>query len=92
MKKKKKSVSRKKSAAAKTKKNRLTNFKKRMDAEFATALVSAKTYVNDPARLRGLFDEAATEAGAMPREPFGEMWPYLYTMLRLIRAYSEGRY
>lgn len=93
MKKKKiKSVSRTKSAPAKTKKNRLTNFKKRMDAEFATALVSAKTYVNDPARLRGLFDEAAKEVRAMPREPFGEMWPYLQTMLRLMRAYSEGRY
>jgi uncharacterized membrane protein YkvA (DUF1232 family) len=91
-KKKIKAVSRKRSAPAKTKKNRLTNFKKRMDAEFATALVSAKTYVNDPARLRALFDEAAKEVRGMPREPFGEMWPYLQTMLRLMRAYSEGRY
>ena len=28
----------------------------------------------------------------MPREPFGDMWPYFQAMLRLIRAYSEGRY
>lgn len=28
----------------------------------------------------------------MPREPFGDMWPYFQAMLRLVRAYSEGRY
>lgn len=28
----------------------------------------------------------------MPREPFGETWPYLQAMLRLIRAYAEGLY
>lgn len=91
-KKKTKAVSRKQSAPAKAKKNPLSNFKKRMDTEFATALVSAKTYINDQARLRGLFAEAASEVAAMPREPFGEMWPYLQTMLRLMRAHSEGRY
>jgi uncharacterized membrane protein YkvA (DUF1232 family) len=63
-----------------------------LDAEFATAVVSAKTYVGDPARLRGLFDEAAKEIVSMPRQPFGGTWPYFQTMLRLIRAYSEGRY
>jgi len=91
-KKKTKAVSRKKAAPVKAKKNPLSDFKKRMDAEFASALVSAKTYVSNPARLRGLFDEAAKEADAMPREPFHETWPYLQTMLRLIRAYSEGKY
>ena len=91
-KKKTKTVSRKKSTPAKAKKNPLSDFKKRMDAEFATAVVSAKTYVGNPARLRALFDEAVTEAASMPREPFGEAWPYFNTMLRLIRAYSEGRY
>ena len=55
-------------------------------------MVSAKTYVGDPARLRGLFDEAAKEIVSMPRQPFGGTWPYFQTMLRLIRAYSEGRY
>jgi uncharacterized membrane protein YkvA (DUF1232 family) len=39
-----------------------------------------------------LFDEAVKEAAAMPREPFGETWPYFHTMLRLIRAHSDGRY
>jgi len=28
----------------------------------------------------------------MPREPFGETWPYLQAMLRLIRAYADGQY
>src|SRR5689334_12576043 len=63
-----------------------------MDAEFATAVVSAKTYVGNPDRLRALFEEGVREAVSMPREPFGEAWPYLQTMLRLIRAYSDGRY
>ena len=63
-----------------------------MDAEFATAVASAKTYIGNPARLRALFDEAAKEAASMPREPFAETWPYFQAMLRLIRACSDGRY
>ena len=63
-----------------------------MDAEFATAMVSAKSYVGNPVRLRALFDEAVQEAASMPREPFAETWPYFHTMLRLIRAYSEAKY
>ena len=91
-KKKAKAASRRKPAPAKTKRAPLSDLKKRLDAEFATAVVSAKTYVGDPARLRGLFDEAAKEIVSMPRQPFGGTWPYFQTMLRLIRAYSEGRY
>lgn len=91
-KKKTKATSRKKSATAKAKKNPLSDFKKRMDAEFATAVVSAKSYVGNPVRLRALFDEAVRETASMPREPFGETWPYFHTMLRLIRAHSEARY
>ncbi|HLW36292.1 MAG TPA: DUF1232 domain-containing protein [Chthoniobacterales bacterium] len=91
-KKKTKAALRKKPAPAKAKKDPLSDFKKRMDAEFASALVSAKSYVGNPARLRALFDEAANEVASMPREPFHEMWPYLQTMLRLMRAYSEGKY
>lgn len=63
-----------------------------MDAEFATAVASAKTYVDDPARLPALFHEAASEVASMPRKPFHDLWPYLQTMLRLIRAYSDGKY
>ena len=63
-----------------------------MDAEFTKAVRNAKSYVQNPSRLRGLFDEAAREAESMPKEPFGETWPYFQAMLRLIRAYSEGHY
>jgi len=69
-----------------------SGLKKRLDAEFATAVVSAKTYVENPSRLRGLFEEAAKEASSMPREPFGDTWPYFQAMLRLIRAYADGQY
>ena len=65
---------------------------KRLDAEFAVAVASAKTYVQDPSRLRPLFNEAVKEAVSMPRGPFGENWPYFHAMLRLIRCYSDGVY
>jgi len=68
------------------------DLKKRLDAEFATAVASAKDYVSNPSRLHALFHDAAKEAEAMPREPFGDNWPYFQAMLRLIRAYSEGQY
>ncbi len=91
-KKKTKAAPRKKKSPAKTKPTQAPALKKRLDAEFATAVASAKTYVGNPSRLRSLFDEAAKEAEAMPREPFGESWPYFQAMLRLIRAYSDGTY
>ena len=53
---------------------------------------SAKSYVEDPQRMRALFQEAAKEAAALPRDPFKETWPYFQTMLRLIRAYYQGNY
>ena len=68
------------------------NLKNRLDAEFATAVVSAKTYIGNPSRMRELFNEAAKEAATMPREPFGDTWPYFQAMLRLIRAYADGQY
>ena len=66
--------------------------KKRMDTEFATAVQSAKVYLENPSRLRSLFADAAKEAATMPRGPFGENWPYFQAMLRLIRAYADGQY
>jgi len=53
---------------------------------------SAKSYVEDPQRLRALFQEAAKQAASLPRDPFQETWPYFQTMLRLIRAYYQGDY
>jgi uncharacterized membrane protein YkvA (DUF1232 family) len=82
----------KKKPPAKATRNPTPGLKKRLDAEFATAVASAKSYVRDPSRLRPLFDEAVKEAVSMPRGPFGENWPYFHAMLRLIRSYSDGTY
>jgi len=88
---KKKTGSRKKKPAA-TKENRSPVLKERLEAEFAQAVKSAKTYVGNPQRLQSLFQEASNQAAAMPKDPFAETWPYFQAMLRLIRAYSEGKY
>jgi uncharacterized membrane protein YkvA (DUF1232 family) len=63
----------------------------RSDA-FAKALIDAKSCVNDRESLLALLNEAATKAAAVPREPFQECWPYLQTMLRLVRAHHRGEY
>jgi len=59
---------------------------------FARALTDAKSCVNDPESLDALFNQAARKAAAIPRDPFEENWPYLQTMLRLVRAYHRGEY
>jgi uncharacterized membrane protein YkvA (DUF1232 family) len=59
---------------------------------FARALTDAKSRLNDRESLQALFNEAATKAAAVPREPFEESWPYLHTMLRLVRAHHRGEY
>jgi uncharacterized membrane protein YkvA (DUF1232 family) len=86
-----KTGSRKKKPAA-TKENRSPALKERLEAEFAQAVKSAKSYVGKPRRLQSLFQEAAKQAASMPKEPFAETWPYFQAMLRLIRDYSEGKY
>jgi uncharacterized membrane protein YkvA (DUF1232 family) len=63
----------------------------RSDA-FARALIDAKACLNDSATLLALFNDAAQKAAVVPREPFKEYWPYLQTMLRLVRAYHRGEY
>jgi len=59
---------------------------------FARALTDAKACVDDRESLQALFNEAAKKAAAVPREPFKECWPYLQTMLRLVRAHHRGEY
>jgi uncharacterized membrane protein YkvA (DUF1232 family) len=63
----------------------------RSDA-FARALVDAKMCLNNSETLGELFNEAAKKAAVVPREPFKEYWPYLQTMLRLVRAHHRGEY
>jgi uncharacterized membrane protein YkvA (DUF1232 family) len=59
---------------------------------FARALIDAKACLNDSDTLLALFNDAAKKAAAVPREPFKEYWPYLQTMLRLVRAHHRGEY
>jgi uncharacterized membrane protein YkvA (DUF1232 family) len=59
---------------------------------FARALIDAKACLNDSATLLALFNDAAKKAAEVPRQPFKEYWPYLQTMLRLVRAHHRGEY
>ena len=59
---------------------------------FARALIDAKACLNDSDTLFALFNDAAKKASAVPKEPFKEYWPYLQTMLRLVRAHHRGEY
>jgi uncharacterized membrane protein YkvA (DUF1232 family) len=63
----------------------------RSDA-FVRALTDAKACLKNSDDLQALLNEAAKKAATVPREPFKECWPYLQTMLRLIRAYVRGEY
>jgi uncharacterized membrane protein YkvA (DUF1232 family) len=83
-----------KKSASKTKRKSVLDptLESRLEAEFAQAVKSAKAYVDDPLRLRDLFQDAAKAARLLPTDSFGETWPYFQTMLRLIRAYYRGEY
>jgi len=59
---------------------------------FARALIDAKACLNDSETLLAVFNDAAKKAAVVPREPFKECWPYLQTMLRLVRAHHRGEY
>jgi uncharacterized membrane protein YkvA (DUF1232 family) len=59
---------------------------------FERALTDAKSCIDDRETLLALFNDAARKAAAVSREPFKECWPYLQTMLRLIRAHHRGEY
>jgi len=59
---------------------------------FARALTDAKSCLDDRESLQRLFNDAATKAAAVPKEPFKESWAYLQTMLRLVRAHHRGEY
>ena len=61
-------------------------------AEFRKASAAAESYAKDPDRLRKLLTEAREKINHIPRGPFGETWPYLMGMIRLIRAFHQGEY
>jgi len=59
---------------------------------FTRALAEAKLRVAGSGGLRSLFESAAKDAASLPRHRFKANWPYLQTMLRLVRAYERGEY
>jgi uncharacterized membrane protein YkvA (DUF1232 family) len=59
---------------------------------FARALNEAKLRLAGSGGLRSLFERAGKEASSLPRDRFKGNWPYVQTMLRLIRAYEQGEY
>jgi uncharacterized membrane protein YkvA (DUF1232 family) len=61
-------------------------------AAFRKASADAQTYIDQPRRLRQLFEDAAEKINHIPRGPFAETWPYLMAMIRLIRANHRGEY
>ncbi|MDP9099438.1 MAG: YkvA family protein [Verrucomicrobiota bacterium] len=61
-------------------------------AAFRRATADADVYAGDPARLRKLFEDAVGKINTIPRGPFGETWPYLLAMVRVIRDYQSGEY
>jgi uncharacterized membrane protein YkvA (DUF1232 family) len=75
-----------------TKTDTNASLQSRLETAFAQAVWDAKSYVNDPPRLRALFEEASKQATSLPKSSFKDTWPYLQTMLRLIRAHYRGDY
>ena len=59
---------------------------------FSRALSEAKLRVIGSGGLRSLFEQAAKKAASLPRHRFEANWPYLQTMLRLVRAHERGEY
>ena len=61
-------------------------------AAFRKASSDAQAFVDEPRRLRQLFEDAVEKINHIPRGPFADTWPYLMGMIRLIRAYHRGEY
>lgn len=78
--------------ATKTKPDASALLRERLEASFAQAVWNAKSYIQDPERLRALFEEATKQTKSLPKDSFKDTWPYLQAMLRLIRAYYRGDY
>jgi uncharacterized membrane protein YkvA (DUF1232 family) len=61
-------------------------------AAFRRATIDAEAYVTDPTRLRKLVQDAVGKINIIPRGPFGETWPHLLAMIRVIRDYQRAEY
>jgi uncharacterized membrane protein YkvA (DUF1232 family) len=86
---------RKKKAAAKpplVEQARLAANEITQSAAFRRAASDAEAYVSDPKRLRKLIEDAVGKINVIPRGPFGETWPYLLAMIRVVRDYQRAEY
>ena len=61
-------------------------------AAFRRAALEAEAYLRDPVRLRKLVQDAVGKVNVIPRGPFGEAWPYLLAMIRVVRDYQRAEY
>ena len=61
-------------------------------AAFRRAASDAEAYVSDPKRLRKLVEDGIGKINVIPRGPFGETWPYLLAMVRVVRDYQRAEY
>jgi uncharacterized membrane protein YkvA (DUF1232 family) len=61
-------------------------------AAFRRAALDAEAYLRDPVRLRKLVQDAVGKVNIIPRGPFGEAWPYLLAMIRVVRDYQRAEY
>lgn len=86
---------RKKKAAAKPRlveQARLAANEITQSVAFRRAASDAEAYVSDPKRLRKLIQDAVGKINVIPRGPFGETWPYLLAMVRVVRDYQRAEY
>ena len=61
-------------------------------AAFRRAAIDAEAYAHDPKLLRQLVEDAVGKISVIPRGPFGDTWPYLMAMIRLLRDYHRAEY
>ena len=86
---------RKKKAAAKPRlveQARLAANEITQSVAFRRAASDAEAYVSDPKRLRKLIEDAVGKINVIPRGPFGETWPYLLAMVRVVRDFQRAEY
>jgi uncharacterized membrane protein YkvA (DUF1232 family) len=73
-------------------KNQLRGDEVTESAAFRRAALEAEAYLRDPARLRKLVQDAVAKVNIIPRGPFGEAWPYLLAMIRVVRDYQRAEF
>jgi uncharacterized membrane protein YkvA (DUF1232 family) len=88
-------TSRKKKGASKPRlaeQARLAGDEITQSSAFRRATLDAEAYVGDAKRLRKLVEDAVGKINIIPRGPFGETWPYLLAMIRVIRDFQRAEY